>query len=143
MSNPSQDELINMLMGGQQPQRKSPFDDVNMEALGKVIRIIEAVEEQSAILEMHQEVLDAGVPTCPAVEGYKGDFPGLLQAATKAVEAISAFAETQYEELNDAFELYRNKKYTSMANCERPDCPDRDNARRELGWNQDKPPLAQ
>ncbi len=92
--------------------------------------VMEAITIQTAMLEAHAENPGA----CPAVENYAEEFDLVIDTAQKTLDTISEQIEPLVAELVMALEQFRHAKLTSMANCTKPTCPDKDKAQRDLGW---------
>lgn len=112
------------------------IDTTLLESLHELMMMIDAVETQTRTLIIEDTVKkETGNTMCGATEAYRPEFPALVEVTQRVLEQLSAFCETQIPMLKNAIETFEHHKVTAIANCEYEDCNERDEARRELGWN--------
>lgn len=117
---------------------KSPFDGFLWGALQRLLEAVDTVDYQAMLLTLHKNQQEETGDICGAVVGYVDAFPELVKAVQEAMDIVASTAMEQINAVDDAIELFSQRKLEAMANCPKPDCPDREDARRELGWNGDE-----
>ncbi len=109
------------------PRQLSP---AKWAAIMTLDEVMEAVNTQGVMLEAHAENPGA----CPAVANYAEEFDAVIDVVQKTMDTLAEHAEPLVAEIVTALESFRQTKLTSMANCTKPTCPDKEKAQRDLGW---------
>ena len=114
-------------------QPPSPFNKDKWDGLTALVALVATVEYVGVLLSAH--ATDGG---CPASSEYAKAFPPLVEAVQEAVDMISEACRDLLPQLEQVLQQYEYAKLLAIANCSKEDCIDRENARKELGWDGDK-----
>jgi len=111
----------------------SPLNKQGWGGLIALLALVETVEYINTIIYAHEKLGD-----CPASKEYAKALPTLVEAVQKATDTLSKSCEAMLPKLEEALEQYNYARLQAIANCSKKDCPDRDTARKELGWEGEK-----
>lgn len=111
----------------------SPFNKQAWGGLIGLLALVETVEYINTILDAHEKLGD-----CPASKEYAKAFPALIEVVQEATDTISKSCEAMLPSLEDAFDQYNYARLQAIANCSKEKCNDREEARKELGWDGEK-----
>jgi len=129
------DELLDI----EGPTSEGSLDRKAWEPVRTLGDMFEEIEGQAQAIEAHTELVAQGGEGCGAIPGYVHAFPALVNAAQKVMDDVCVFVVDQLPLLEKAFEEFNHVKTIATANCPLENCQDRDEARKELGWVEDKP----
>jgi len=109
------------------------LNDEKWTALDQMSNIIETVRTQQFLLLMQEQSDDP----CGAITGYDEAFDQVLDKVQSTMDQLSELTAPFVEDLTEALEIFRYAKIQAIAQCPKPDCPDIDTARKELGWSEE------
>lgn len=106
----------------------------------QMLDMLKTAEFHHALIYLHGKVTDPQ-ERCWAVPAYQDALMKAISTGQNFLNDINEVAKKYLDDMDEALQYFEYAKLDAMARCEKEDCPDRDEARKELGWTGDTPTL--